>query len=86
LKPNQVACIAQVPGVLQVQKTDAGRQAKLNRAVKNARVAICDASGKELQSQTVAGPRVLLPEVAGAAQIKLFSGKYLVDITAIEAH
>ncbi len=80
LRPAQVACIALVPGVLQARKSANGWNIKLNRPVKNARVSICDARGKELQSQNIAKAKVLLPPIEGAACFKLFSGKYLVDI------
>jgi hypothetical protein len=83
LRPAQVACIALLPGVLQMQKTQNGRHVKLAGKVSNARVAVCDADGKELQSRPLVGPGVLL-NAPDAAQLKLFSGKYLVDVVELK--
>jgi hypothetical protein len=66
-----------------MQKTQNGRHVKLAGKVSNARVAVCDAEGKELQSRPLVGPGVLL-NAPDAAQLKLFSGKYLVDVVELK--
>ncbi len=81
VKPDDVAAIARLSRSMKIKTTTGGWTITLQKSLPDATAALCDAAGNIIEQKNfVKGSAYLDTYGPDTAYVKLFSGKYLVDI------